>query len=76
MSGEPILALLMGGLDFDEFSTSPGSTLLNKKLIRSVKYSDAKALVQKALTLSTGREVEELSLSKLREWAPHILGDK
>lgn len=76
MAGEPVLALLLLGLGLDEFSMSPGCILQIKKLIRSVKLSDAKALAQKALTLSTGREVEELSLSKLREWAPHILGDK
>ena len=44
-----------------------------KKLIRSVKYKDAQDLAEKALGLSAGSEVEELSRSRLKELAPHII---
>lgn len=73
MSSDPSLALLLLGLNLDEFSMTPGSILQIKKVIRSVRYKDAQALAHKALTLSTGEEVEELSKSKLKELAPHIL---
>ncbi len=72
MSSEPVLAFLLLGLDLDEFSMSPLNILQIKKLIRSVRYIDAQELAQRALGLSTGKEVEELSQSRLKELAPHI----
>jgi len=79
MSSEPVLALLLLGLGLDEFSMSPLNILQIKKLIRSISYADAKELAKEALGLSTGREVEELSQTRLLELAPNILksdGDK
>jgi len=38
-----------------------------KKIIRSVKYEDAKNLVSRALELSTGKEVEALISKRFRE---------
>lgn len=72
MCSEPVLALLLLGLGVDEFSMSAGSVLQIKEVIRSVKYKDAKELAQKALSLATGKEVEELAMSRLREWAPRV----
>ena len=72
MSSEPVLAFLLLGLDLDEFSMSPLNILQIKKLVRSVKYSDAKELVQRALSLSTGKEVEEFSQARLKELAPQV----
>ncbi len=72
MSSEPVLALLLLGLGLDEFSMSPVNILQIKEVIRSVKYKDARELAQKALKLSTGKEVEELAMLRLREWAPHV----
>ncbi|OGX27771.1 MAG: phosphoenolpyruvate--protein phosphotransferase [Omnitrophica WOR_2 bacterium RIFCSPHIGHO2_01_FULL_48_9] len=73
MSSEPVLALLLLGLGLDEFSMSPMNMLQIKKLIRSVSFKDAQELAHKALSLSTGEEVEDLSMSRLRELAPHVL---
>ncbi len=73
MSSEPVLALLLLGLGLDEFSMSQMNVLQIKKLIRSVKYKDARELAERSLTLSTGQEVEEFSLSRLRELAPNVL---
>lgn len=73
MSSEPILALILLGLDLDELSMSALSLLQIKKLIRSVKISDAKKLAEDVLQLSTGDEVEELSKLRLKELAPHVL---
>jgi phosphotransferase system enzyme I (PtsI) len=70
MAGEPILALILLGFDLEEFSMSSQSILQIKKLIRSVRYEDAKKLAIKALELSTGQEVEDLCRSKLKELAP------
>lgn len=72
MAGEPILALLLLGLDLEEFSMSSQSILQIKKLIRSVKYDEVKKFAQKVLELSTGHEVEEMCRAKLRELVPGL----
>lgn len=76
MSGEPVLALILLGLNLDEFSMSPVSILQIKKLIRSVGFQGAQKLAEEVLQLSTGEEVEELSRTRLREWAPQIISDE
>lgn len=73
MASEPIYALLLLGLELDEFSMSPSNILQIKKLIRSVSFKDAKELAQKALELTTGTEVEQLCRRRLQELVPDIL---
>lgn len=73
MSSEPILALILLGLNLDEFSMSSVSILQIKKLIRSVSFEDAKKLSEEVLQLPTGEEVEDLSRSRLQELAPNTL---
>jgi len=73
MSSEPILALILLGLNLDEFSMSSVSILQIKKLIRSVSLKDAQKLSEEVLQLPTGEEVEELSRARLQELAPHTL---
>ncbi len=73
MSGEPILALILLGLNLREFSMSPLSLLQIKKLIRSVSFQDARQLANKVLELPTGKEVEEESKARLKELAPHVI---
>jgi len=72
MSSEPALALILLGLNLDEFSMSPVSILQIKKLIRSVNFKDAQDLANQALSLSTGQEVEELGAFRLKELAPNV----
>jgi phosphotransferase system enzyme I (PtsI) len=73
MSSEPVLAIILLGFNLDEFSMSSGAILQIKKMIRSVKVSDARKLADDVLQLSTGEEVEELSKARLQELVPHIL---
>jgi len=73
MSSEPILALILLGLNLDEFSMTSLSILQIKNLIRSVNHADAVKLADEVLGLSTGQEVEEVSRSYLKRLAPHIL---
>ena len=73
MSSEPILALILLGLNLDEFSMSSVSILQIKKLIRSVSFKDAQKLSEEVLQLPTGEEVEELSRARLQELAPNTL---
>lgn len=60
MAGEPAFAPLLLGLELDEFSVPITSLLKIKRIIRSVRYDQAKKLAEKVLLLSTGTEVEEL----------------
>ncbi len=72
MSSEPVLAMILVGLNLDELSMSPLNIPQIKKLIRSVKLSDAQKLAEEVLKLSTGDEVEEFSRMRLQELAPSI----
>lgn len=76
MCSDPILALILIGLNLDEFSMSPLNILQIKKLIRSVKFSDAQKLAEDVLQLSTGDEVEKLSLERLKELAPQVISSE
>ncbi len=76
MCSEPVLAVILLGLNLDEFSMSPLNILQIKKLIRSVRWTDAQKLAEDVMKLSTGDEVEELSKARLNEWAPHIIGNE
>jgi len=67
MAGEPTFVLLLLGLGLDEFSIPPQVIPEVKYIIRSIKLSDAQAIVKEALKLSTGKEVEEFTQVKLRK---------
>ncbi len=72
MSSEPVLALILLGLNLDEFSMSPSSIPQIKKMIRSVNFKDAEILAHKVLSLSTGQDVEDMAHARLRELAPQV----
>lgn len=57
MSGDPILTPVLVGLGIDEISTSPVMVPEIKKIIRSLKYSEAQEIAKYVLTLRTGEEV-------------------
>ncbi len=67
MSGEPAFVLVLLGLGLDGFSMPPSAIPEVKYIIRSVSYSQAQDIARQALKLSTGKEVEEFSQTKLRE---------
>lgn len=70
MASEPAFALLLLGLGLDEFSVSPAAVPSIKRVIRSVSLKQAREVANKALTLTTGKEVENFSKQKLRELVP------
>jgi phosphotransferase system enzyme I (PtsI) len=76
MSSEPILALILLGLNLDEFSMSSVSILQIKKLIRSVSLKEAQKLAEEVLLLSTGEEVEELSRARLQQLVPNLINNE
>ena len=73
MAGEPAFTILLLGFGLDEFSTSPVNLPRIKQVIRSVEYKTAQKIAEGALTLSTGREIEEYAREKLKELVPNLL---
>ena len=73
MAGEPTLSLLLLGMGLDEFSTSPVQLPIVKQVIRSVEYSFARSVVEQALRLRTGKEVEAFLMASLKQVAPVLV---
>lgn len=57
MAGDPAAAVLLLGLGLYEFSMSALSIPQIKKIIRSVRYEDAKTIAEAALNMETGEEI-------------------
>lgn len=72
MAGDVSLTLILLGLGLDEFSTPPIIVPEVKRIIRAVKYQEARKIAEKALTLSTGKEVRALAKAKLKKLVPDI----
>jgi phosphotransferase system enzyme I (PtsI) len=67
MAGELNMVLILLGLGLDEFSMPPLVIPEVKYIIRSVTSKQVKEIAKEALKLSTGKEIEEFSQSRLRE---------
>ncbi|HEV8073670.1 MAG TPA: phosphoenolpyruvate--protein phosphotransferase [Opitutaceae bacterium] len=57
MAGDPVFAPLLLGLGVDELSMSPTLLPAVKYLVRAMKLSDAKTLVEEALTLEDPKKI-------------------
>jgi len=66
MAGETALTIVLLGLGLDEFSVSPIMLPEVKRLIRNIKMSRAKEIAEKAITLPTAKEVEELAAEEMK----------
>jgi len=60
-AGDPLATPILLGLGLDELSMNAVSLPEVKKVIRSIKYSEAKKMAEKALKLSTIKETRELA---------------
>ena len=59
-------------MGLDEFSVSPVQIPIVKQVIRSVEHSFAQTVVEQAMKLRTGKEVEAFLLASLRQVAPAL----
>ncbi len=73
MSGDPAIALLLIGLEIDEISTSPLVIPKVKKIIRSVTFKEAQMIAQRAMEFSTGQEIMDFLMVKVREIAKDLV---
>lgn len=67
MAGEPSLVAILLGLGLDSFSMPPAIIPEVKYIIRSINTKQAREIARQALSLSTGREVEDFSQEKLKQ---------
>ena len=70
MAGEPEHALILLGLGLDQLSMNALSILKVKKIIRSIKYSDAKEIAETALAFSTAGEIERFIRDEMKKRFP------
>ncbi|MCX6133263.1 MAG: phosphoenolpyruvate--protein phosphotransferase [Ignavibacteriales bacterium] len=67
MAGDPLATILLLGLGLDEFSVVPNMLPEIKKIIRSVKYSDAQKIAKQVLMLKTEDEIKDLLKSIMQK---------
>ncbi|MBK5243549.1 MAG: phosphoenolpyruvate--protein phosphotransferase [Eubacteriaceae bacterium] len=67
MAGDPTAAIILLGLGLDEFSMSALCIPQIKKIIRSIRYEDAKVIAHEALNLETGEAVVDHVLTSMKK---------
>ena len=67
MAGDPAAAVLLLGLGLNEFSMSALSIPQIKKIIRSVRYEEAKIIAEAALNMETGEEILDYVRDSMRK---------
>lgn len=67
MASDPASALLLLGMGLDEFSMNAPSIPAIKKLIRSVKFEDAKNIANNALKLHRAEDVEKYVQEEMKK---------
>ena len=72
MSGDPLNTILLLGMGLDEFSVAPASGPIIKHILRNIDSNDAKALAEKAYTMSDHDELFNLLRSETNRLVPDI----
>ena len=72
MAGDPVLAALLLGMGVDTLSASPALVPKVKAMIRLIKLSDAKKLVQESLKLGTSQEINAYLQAELKEFLKEV----
>jgi phosphotransferase system enzyme I (PtsI) len=73
MAGDPRIAILLLGMDVDEFSVSPFDLPRVKAAVRAVPHAVARGLAGKALTLPTAGAIRALLARELDPMLPPVL---
>ena len=66
LAADPLAAMLLVGLELDEFSVSPVALPEIKKLIRSMRFSEAKLFAEKCLAAETYEELISLCTAQMK----------
>lgn len=72
MAGDPLATVLLVGLGLDEFSVIPSVLPEIKKIIRSMKYREAKRVAKKVLAMNSADDVKSYLIEVMKEKFPEI----
>jgi phosphotransferase system enzyme I (PtsI) len=72
MAGDPFCISILLGLGIDELSMNARSIPLVKTMIKSISMADARVDFEKAITLSTAREVRAYLAERVRQMLPEL----
>jgi phosphotransferase system enzyme I (PtsI) len=72
MAGDPLATLLLVGLGIDELSVVPQILPEIKKIIRSIRFKEARRIAEKALSFSTADDVKKYLIGVMKEKLPDI----
>lgn len=72
MAADPLMTSLLVGMGVDELSVAPSAVPLVKDAIRSVRFSHATRLAEKALSCKSAMEVMSHCRKLTRETAPEV----
>jgi len=70
VAADPLTAMVLIGLGYEDFSMTPGSIPVIKSLVQRLPVADARRIATHALSLRTAREVEEFALQQLMAHFP------
>jgi phosphotransferase system enzyme I (PtsI) len=73
MAGEPSLALILVGMGLDEFSVSVSSLPEIKKVIRSVRLAEARALAEEVLSYTNVEDIRACGKKLLLKVTPELV---
>ncbi|MCX6143491.1 MAG: phosphoenolpyruvate--protein phosphotransferase [Ignavibacteriales bacterium] len=72
MAGDPLATILLLGLGLDEFSVVPNMLPEIKKIIRSVKFTEAQKIAKYVLSLKTEAEIKDHLRSVMKKKFPDM----
>lgn len=75
MAGEPLYLPILVGLGLDELSMNALSILRVKSILRDISYKDCKEITDKALTISTAREIDNFVIEEMKRRFPESFGE-
>jgi len=75
MAADISMVTILLGLGLDEFSASPIAIPEIKKIVRSVRFSQAREIAEEVLLMQTGKEVKKYAHQKLLELVPDLAGE-
>ena len=72
MAGDPLATILLVGLGLDEFSVAPAVLPEIKKIIRSVKASEARRIADRALAMESDEEIRAFLIGQTHAFVPDL----
>jgi phosphoenolpyruvate-protein phosphotransferase (PTS system enzyme I) len=67
MAGDPLYTLVLVALGFEELSMTAGQISAVKGMVRRASRSEAQALLERAMTFSTGEEIERFVRTEMEQ---------